>query len=236
MSILRVKNIEAKYGRIRALRGISFDVPGEGIVALLGSNGAGKTTTLNVVSGLMQPSSGTIEFMGDRLNGLAANVITRLGIAHIPEGRHIFPELTVEENLRLGTYILKDPKQVQQGFELAFSLFPILKSRYKQISSTLSGGEQQMLAIARGLMAKPKLLILDEPSLGLAPILVEEVFSVLGELRDKGTPSLLVEQNAAAALAVAEYGYVLEMGEIIVADTSNNLQKNELVIKAYLGV
>ncbi len=234
--MLKVENIEAKYGRIAALRGVSFHVPNGNIVAVLGSNGAGKTTTLNVISGLMPTTSGTIHFLGKRLNGLPANAIARLGIAHVPEGRHIFSDLTVEENLKLGAYILRDSKQVQEGLELSFSLFPILKKRFVQTSNTLSGGEQQMLVIARGLMSKPKLLMLDEPSLGLAPLLVEELFSILERLRRKGATILLVEQNAAAALSVVDYGYVLEMGKTILGDSGMNLEKNELVRKAYLGL
>ncbi len=234
--MLRVENIEAKYGHVTALRSVSFDVPKSNIVTVLGSNGAGKTTTLHVISGLMQPTHGTIDFLERRLNSLAANAIARLGIAHVPEGRHIFPDLTVEENLKLGAYTLSDSRDVREGFELAFSLFPILKNRLTQISNTLSGGEQQMLVIARGLMAKPKLLMLDEPSLGLAPLLVEEVFRVLKKLRTSGATILLVEQNAAAALSVADYGYVLEMGKTILGDSSTNLEKNELVRKAYLGL
>ncbi len=233
--LLSVNELEAYYGRIRALRGVSLKVPEGGIVALLGANGAGKTTTLRVVSGLMRPSRGTVEFDGRRVDRVSAEQLVRLGIAHVPEGRQIFPDLTVRENLRLGAYTRQDGSAIAEDLQRVYQHFPILEQRSGQLAGTLSGGEQQMLAIGRALMAKPRLLLMDEPSLGLAPRLVKEIFRIIEEIRASGTTVLLVEQNVHMALTVADYGYVLESGRVALADTSAALRQREEVQRSYLG-
>ncbi|MBO0827313.1 MAG: ABC transporter ATP-binding protein [Streptosporangiales bacterium] len=233
-AILEVVDLQVAYGKIRAVKGISFSV-GEGqLVSLIGTNGAGKTTTLRTVSGLLSPTGGTISFQGRRIDNMPAHHIVELGIAHVPEGRHIFPRMSVEENLLLGAYARKGQ---HLGADLArvFELFPVLQERRKQAAGTFSGGEQQMLAIGRALMSGPRLLMLDEPSMGLSPIIMARIMDTLTELRERGTTILLVEQNAQAALELADYGHVLEIGRITLSDTGANLLGNAEVRKAYLG-
>jgi branched-chain amino acid transport system ATP-binding protein len=232
--VLEVRDLHVSYGEIPALKGISLDVgPGE-IVALLGSNGAGKTTTLRALSGLLTPREGQICFDRRRISGMPPHAIVRLGIAHVPEGRRVFNRLTVRENLAMGAYTRADSR-VGQDLERVFDLFPRLGERRRQTAGTLSGGEQQMLAIGRALMASPRLLLLDEPSMGLAPVLVEQIFETVTGINRRGTTILLVEQNAALALEVAHRAYVLETGEIVLSGTSADLRQNEAVRRAYLG-
>lgn len=238
-SILKVKNIETLYyGLIKALRGISLDIQEGTISVVLGGNGAGKTTTLKTIMGLLedQPDKGTIEFMDRRIDGMDAEDIVNLGIAMVPEGREVFPELTVRENLWMGAYIRKDHKGVQEDLNRVIRYFPILKERSAQQAGYLSGGEQQMLAIGRALMTRPKLLMLDEPSLGLSPILVREIFEIIQTINREGTTILLVEQNARMALSIATFGYVLETGRIVLANTPQNLLEDEDVKEFYLGI
>ena len=237
-NILEIKDLHFKYGEIVALQGISLSIgPGE-IVTMLGGNGAGKTTTLTAISGLYKGiTAGEIWFMGERIDGLAPHKIAAKGIAHCFEGRRVFSQLSVKENLMMGAYLRNTKsKEVQNDLEYVFDLFPRLKERSKQDGGTLSGGEQQMLAVARALMQKPKLLLLDEPSLGLAPIIVEDIFSAIKKINADGIPILLVEQNCNAALSVANRGYVIETGNIVIADTAENLLSNEQVQKSYLGI
>jgi branched-chain amino acid transport system ATP-binding protein len=238
-SILQVKNIETLYyDIIKALRGISLDIQEGTISVVLGGNGAGKTTTLKTIMGLLedQPDKGTIEFMGRRIDGMDAEDIVNLGIAMVPEGREVFPELSVMENLKMGAYIRKDKKGVQEDQDRVIRYFPILKERASQQAGYLSGGEQQMLAMGRALMTRPKLLMLDEPSLGLSPILVREIFEIIKTINKEGTTILLVEQNAKMALSVAHFGYVLETGRIVLANTPQNLMEDEDVKEFYLGI
>jgi branched-chain amino acid transport system ATP-binding protein len=238
-SILQVKNIETLYyDIIKALRGISLDIQEGTISVVLGGNGAGKSTTLKTIMGLLedQPDKGTIEFMGRRIDGMDAEDIVNLGIAMVPEGREVFPELTVMENLKMGAYTRKDKKGVQEDQDRVIRYFPILKERASQQAGYLSGGEQQMLAMGRALMARPKLLMLDEPSLGLSPILVREIFEIIKTINQEGTTILLVEQNARMALSVAHFGYVLETGRIVLANTPQNLMEDEDVKEFYLGI
>lgn len=212
-----------------------MDVEEGEIVTLIGANGAGKTTLLNTLSGLLRPKNGTIEYMGKSIVGLPAQQIVRDGIIHVPEGRRVFAEMTVEENLLLGAFLRKDSQQVKKDLEKVYEIFPRLEERKKQQSGTLSGGEQQMLAIGRALMSKPKLLLLDEPSMGLAPILVQTIFEIIQEINNDGTTVLLVEQNAHMALSIADRGYVIETGKVVISGTSKELQESELVREAYLG-
>lgn len=234
-SLLTVESIETYYGNIQALKGISFDVPEGAIVTLLGANGAGKSTTLKSISGLVAPLRGAVTFMGRQLQGLRSEQIVRLGISHVPEGRELFPELTVLENLKMGAYTRRDKSEIQRSLERVYEHFPILAERRTQLAGTLSGGEQQMLAIGRALMAQPRLLLLDEPSLGLAPMLVEEIFRIIREIHDSGTTVLLVEQNANKALSIADYGYVLETGTVALAGASQALLRDDRVRRLYLG-
>jgi branched-chain amino acid transport system ATP-binding protein len=234
--MLRVTDIHAAYGPILALHGVSLEVPDGSVVTLLGPNGAGKSTTLRTISGLMHPTSGTIEFDGRRIDRFAAERIVSMGISQVPENRQLFAELTVLENLRLGAWGRRDRDGIRDDMEQVFQYFPILHQREKQVAGTLSGGEQQMLAIGRGLMARPRLLILDEPSLGLAPLVTREIFQIIKSINDKQKVTiLLVEQNANLALEIAEHGYVLETGRVVLADTSANLQSSESVRRSYLG-
>jgi len=234
--MLRVVDIHAAYGPILALHGVSLEVSEGSVVTLLGPNGAGKSTTLRTISGLMHPTSGTIEFEGRRIDRLAAEKIVSLGISHVPENRQLFAELTVLENLRLGSWGRRDRSGIRSDMEQVFQYFPILHEREKQVAGTLSGGEQQMLAIGRGLMARPRLLILDEPSLGLAPLVTREIFQIIKSINNKQKVTiLLVEQNANLALEIAQQGYVLETGRVALADTSANLQRSESVRQSYLG-
>ncbi len=234
-NLLQVEGISAYYGRICALRTVSLAVEEGSVVALLGANGAGKTTTLRVISGLIRATTGTIEFAGQRIDHLRADRRVRAGIAHVPEGRQIFAELTVRENLRLGAYTRSDPRAIERDLTRVFGYFPRLGERLSQPAGTLSGGEQQMLAIARALMSEPRLLLLDEPSLGLAPLFVKEIFRILGEIRAAGTTVLLVEQNVHMALNIANYAYLLETGRVVLGDVSAALRQREEVKRAYLG-
>ena len=231
--MLEVLDLEVRYGAIRAIKGITFHV-GEGeIVALLGANGAGKTTTQKTISGMLRPSAGRINFLGQRIDGVPAHELIRLGICHVPEGRHVFPRMTVAENLEMGAFRFK--KIDQADLDRVLELFPRLQERYRQISGTLSGGEQQMLAIGRALMGKPRLLLLDEPSMGLAPMVVAQIFTIVREINESGVTVLLVEQNAAQALALADRGYVLETGELVLQGTGVELLADDRVRAAYLG-
>jgi branched-chain amino acid transport system ATP-binding protein len=233
MTLLQVDEIEVRYGSIRALKGISFEV-GEGeIVALLGANGAGKTTTQKTISGMLRPTLGSIVYDGQRIDGIAAHDLIRLGICHVPEGRHVFPRMTVAENLEMGAFRFKSVDRAD--LEHVLELFPRLRERYKQQAGTLSGGEQQMLAIGRALMGKPRLLLLDEPSMGLAPLVVAQIFEIVRQVNSDGVTVLLVEQNAAQALALANRGYVMETGEIVLTGTGGELLADDRVRAAYLG-
>lgn len=233
--MLEVRGIEVSYGEFLALRGISFKVDEGELVTIIGANGAGKSTTLRAVMGLVRCRKGEILFEGEEITSKPSHIRARLGISLVPEGRKIFPDLTVAENLRMGAYIQNDPKVIQSGMEEAFSLFPVLKERQGQVGKTLSGGEQQMLAIARALMSRPRVILMDEISLGLMPIYVEETFKVIENLHRQGVTILLVEQNARKALSAADRGYVLETGEIVLSDSSEQLSNNPQVKKAYLG-
>ena len=234
--MLELKDVHTYYGNIHALKGISITVNDGEIVTLIGSNGAGKSTTLRTIQGLNKPRTGTIVLDGAELEKLPAHEIAGLGVAQSPEGRMIFPRMTVLENLEMGAYARKDLTTYKADMEHVFDLFPRLKERIGQKGGTLSGGEQQMLAMGRALMAKPKILLLDEPSMGLAPLLVELIFDIIKKLNEEGTTILLVEQNALMALSIASRGYVLQTGEIILSDTAENLKNNEMVQKSYLGV
>jgi branched-chain amino acid transport system ATP-binding protein len=236
--LLKVKNIETLYGLIMAIRGVSLEVQEGQIAAILGANGAGKTTVLKTIMGLLedQPDKGTIEFLGKRIDGKDAEEIVHLGISYVPEGREVFPELSVDENLRMGAYTRKDKKGVKEDHDRVISHFPVLAERKNQWAGTLSGGEQQMLAIGRALMTRPKLLMMDEPSLGLSPLLVQEIFRIIKTINAEGTTILLVEQNAKMALKISSYGFVLENGRIVAANTPNVLLEDEDVKEFYLGI
>ncbi|KAF0107435.1 MAG: branched-chain amino acid transport system ATP-binding protein [Anaerolineaceae bacterium] len=236
MPMLEVNNIHTYYGNIHALKGVSLKVEQGEIVSLIGGNGAGKTTTLRTISGALKPREGNIIFEGEDLGKRKPHQIVHKGIAMVPEGRRIFARMTVMENLEMGAYIRKDKKKIAEDLEWVFELLPRLKERRKQVGGTLSGGEQQMLATARALMTRPRLLLMDEPSMGLAPVLVEAIFDTIVRINKEGTTLLLVEQNALMALSVANRGYVLETGDIVMHDTGEALKKNEKVQKAYLGV
>ncbi len=236
MSFLVIDNIHTYYGKIQALKGISLEVKEGEIVTLIGANGAGKTTTLRTISGLLNPRQGTVLFDGEDLSKFKAHEIVFKGVAMVPEGRGIFSRLSVQENLDMGAYSRNDKALIAKDLELVFTLFPRLEERRKQVAGTLSGGEQQMLATGRALMAHPRLLLLDEPSMGLAPLLVESTFETIQAINDEGTTILLVEQNATMALLVADRGYVLQTGEIVLSDTAENLKQNTMVQKAYLGI
>ena len=236
MSLLALDNVHSYYGRIHALRGISLHVDEGEIVTLIGANGAGKSTTLRAISGLVHPRSGKIHLKDRDITGLPAHEIVAAGVGHVPEGRGVFPRLTVRENLEMGAFTVSDPAEVRRRLEFVFELFPRLRERIDQKGGTLSGGEQQMLATARGLMLKPHILLMDEPSMGLAPVLVESIFKVIRDLnQNEGTTILLVEQNAHMALRVAHRGYVLQTGSIVLEDTAAHLRANDMVRKAYLG-
>lgn len=235
MALLEVRDIQVFYGVIQALKGITIEVNEGEIVALIGANGAGKSTTMQSIMGLIHPKSGEIYYNGERIDKMPTHQIVKMGMTEVPEGRHIFQELTVMENIMLGAYTIKDREQKKQDLDKVFSLFPRLQERKNQVAGTLSGGEQQMLAISRALMSKPKLLLLDEPSMGLSPILVDEVFDIIKEIHKQGTTILLVEQNAEKALKIADKAYVLETGNITLSGTGKELRNNDLVIKAYLG-
>jgi branched-chain amino acid transport system ATP-binding protein len=236
MSLLTLDNVHSYYGHIHALKGITFEVNEGEIVTLIGSNGAGKSTTLRTISGMMHPKSGKVFFEGRDISRTEPHEIVSAGMVHVPEGRGIFPTLTVRENLEMGAFTVRNRRKIEERMDYGFSLFPRLKERLTQYGGTLSGGEQQMLAIARGLMMEPRLLMLDEPSMGLAPILVELIFDIIKKLNSQGTTILLVEQNALMALSIAHRGYVLQTGDITISDTAAQLKDNEDVQRAYLGV
>ena len=233
--MLKITDLKVSYGMIEAIKGISFEVNDGEIVTLIGANGAGKTTTMHAISGLLKPASGSITLDGTELTKIAPHKIVGLGLAQVPEGRRVFAEQTVQENLSLGAYSRKDKENIVSDLEYVFSLFPRLKERSSQTAGTLSGGEQQMLAMGRALMARPKILLLDEPSMGLSPLLVSEIFHIIEEINKKGTTVLLVEQNAKRALAIANRAYVLETGYITLSGTGKELARDERVQKAYLG-
>ena len=233
--MLKVDNIDVYYGAIHAIKGISIEVPKGEIVTLVGSNGAGKSTTLRTISGLMKPKNGTILFEDKNIVGVPAHKIVGMGLCQVPEGRHVFANMSVMENLELGAYLRNDKDGIARDLEDVFKKFPRLLERKDQISGTLSGGEQQMLAMGRALMSRPRLLLLDEPSMGLAPLLVKEIFNIIKEISESGTTVLLVEQNANMALSIADKAYVLETGRIALAGTAQELASSEAVRKAYLG-
>lgn len=233
--VLSLSNVETYYGKVHALKGISLQVKQGQIVALLGANGAGKSTTLKTISGLERASAGKIEFMGKDITHEQPHKIVEMGLIHVPEGRRIFKDLTILENLELGSFTLKDDVERKRRLERVFDLFPILSKRHKQSGGTLSGGEQQMLAMGRAMMAQPKVLILDEPSMGLAPIIVQGIMKIIKALNEEGTTILLVEQNAKLALKMAQYGYVMETGEIVIEGDGAILSEDERILKAYLG-
>jgi len=235
MALLEVNEIHTYYGNIHALKGISFEVDSGEIIALIGANGAGKTTTLRTISGLMEPRDGVVRYDGEDISSTRADLLVSKGISMVPEGRGVFAKLTVEENLDMGAYTRRD-KGIKDDLDRVFELFPRLEERKKQFAGTMSGGEQQMLAIARALMSSPRLLLLDEPSMGLAPVLVDGVFDTVQRIKKEGVTILLVEQNAHMALQIADRGYVLQSGEVALSDTAANLQQNETVQKTYLGI
>jgi len=234
--MLEVSNIDTFYGKIQALWSVSLKIEEAEIVALVGGNGAGKTTLLNTISGLLRPSSGSVEFRGKRIDGLKPHAIVELGMSHIPEGRRLFPDMSVRENLEMGAYTKRVWKYKQETFNKVYQLFPILKARQGQIARTLSGGEQQMVAMGRGLMSQPRLCFIDEPSSGLAPIIVEEIFHIIKGLRDQGIAILLIEQNVQQTLEIADRAYVLENGRVTLEGESKKLLEEEVIRKAYLGL
>ncbi|MFF7456632.1 ABC transporter ATP-binding protein [Kitasatospora sp. NPDC008115] len=233
--LLEVQDLRVAYGKIEAVKGISFTVNQGEVTTLIGTNGAGKTTTLRTLSGLLKPTAGTVTFDGQPINTVPAHRIVALGLAHSPEGRHIFPRMTIEENLLLGAFLRSDTDGIAKDVERAYGLFPILGERRKQAAGTLSGGEQQMLAMGRALMSRPKLLMLDEPSMGLSPLMMQKIMATIVELKADGTTILLVEQNAQAALSLSDRGYVMETGSIVLQGTGADLLHDESVRKAYLG-
>ncbi len=235
MAMLEVRDLEVYYGMIQAIKGISFEVYEGEIIALIGANGAGKSTTLKTITGLLQPKSGHIFFEGKEITKLPGYKIVGLGLAHVPEGRRVFSNLTVFENLRMGAYTRKDKNEVRESLDTVYRSFPRLKERKNQPAGTLSGGEQQMLAMGRAMMSRPRLMLMDEPSMGLSPILVEEIFRMIREISASGTTVLLVEQNARKALSVADRAYVLETGTIVCSGDAGELMHNESIKKAYLG-
>jgi branched-chain amino acid transport system ATP-binding protein len=235
MAFLEVKNVHTYYGHIHALKDLSLTVEKGEVVTLIGGNGAGKSTTLNTMSGLLRPRQGSIQFEGEELTRFRPHEIVAKGVVQVPEGRRVFGRLTVTENLEMGAFTCRDPKLMKSNIDHVFALFPRLEERRKQVAGTLSGGEQQMLATGRALMANPRLMLLDEPSMGLAPVLVDSIFDTIRQLHAGGTTILLVEQNARMALMVAERGYVLQTGVVLLSDTAENLRKNEMVRKAYMG-
>jgi branched-chain amino acid transport system ATP-binding protein len=235
MALLEVRNLHVHYGKIHALRGVTLGLDRDRIVTLIGANGAGKTTTLNAISGILAMTEGEVVLDGESLNDLPANRIVAKGVIQVPEGRRIFARLTVAENLRLGAFLQRDKKRIAETEARALDMFPVLKERFGQVAGTLSGGEQQMLAIARGLMSDPRVLLLDEPSMGLAPMLVQRIFDTVLEIRKQGVAILLVEQNAFQALQIADYGYVMESGELVLEGPCADLLANPQVKEAYLG-
>ncbi|MGN0348558.1 MAG: ABC transporter ATP-binding protein [Roseburia sp.] len=235
MAMLEIKNLEVHYGVIQALKGISFEVNQGEVIALIGANGAGKTTTLQTITGMIKPSSGAVFFEGQDITRIPGHKIVTMGMAHVPEGRRVFAQLSVYENLKLGAYTRKDKDEVAATMELVYRSFPRLEERKKQLAGTLSGGEQQMLAMGRALMSKPKIILMDEPSMGLSPIFVEEIFRIVREISANGTTVLLVEQNAKKALEIANRAYVLETGAIVLSGDAKEMMHNDSIKKAYLG-
>ena len=235
MAMLEVKNLEVHYGVIQALKGISFEVNKGEVIALIGANGAGKTTTLQTITGMLKPTSGEILFEGQDIAKVPGHKIVSMGMAHVPEGRRVFAELSVYENLRMGAYTRKDKKEIEESLQRVYKSFPRLEERKNQLAGTLSGGEQQMLAMGRALMSKPSIILMDEPSMGLSPIFVEEIFSIIREISSSGTTVLLVEQNAKKALGIADRAYVLETGNIVLSGDANEMMNNDSIKKAYLG-
>lgn len=233
--ILSVKNLKVRYGAIEAVKGINLEIEEGTVVALLGANGAGKTSTLRTISGIIEASEGSIEFYGKPIHLLEAEKIAKLGISQSPEGRQVFRDLTVEENLKVGAFTLNNRKQIKANFDKVYAMFPVLKERRKQISATLSGGEQQMLAIGRALMSSPKLLLLDEPSLGLAPLIVQDIMRIISDIRKEGVTVIIVEQNAAQTLKIADKAYVLELGSIHTEGKASDLLNDPALVQAYLG-
>lgn len=235
MAMLEVRDLQVYYGMIHAIKGISFDVNQGEVIALIGANGAGKTTTLHTITGLLAPKSGSVLFEGKDITKVPAHKIVSMGMAHVPEGRRVFAELSVYENLKLGAYTRKDKKEIEETLARVYKSFPRLEERKNQLAGTLSGGEQQMLAMGRALMSKPKIILMDEPSMGLSPILVEEIFHIIREISAGGTTVLLVEQNAKKALAIADRAYVLETGNIVLSGDAEEMMNNDSIKKAYLG-
>ena len=233
--MLRVENLAVNYGMINAVRGVNFEVNQGEIVSLIGANGAGKSTILRTISGLIKPASGTLTYEGQNITKTNAQKIVQFGISHVPEGRHVFKGLSVRENLEMGAFLRKDRANIEADIQAVYDRFPVLGERQKQDASTLSGGEQQMLAMGRALMSKPKLLLLDEPSMGLAPIFIQEIFNIIQQIQAQGTTVLLIEQNAKMALSIASRGYVLETGKIVLSGTGQELLESDAVQKAYLG-
>lgn len=233
--MLKINDIDVYYGNIHALKNISLEVNEGEIVTLIGANGAGKSTLLKTISGLLKPKRGSIEYLGSAIDGTAAQTVVKAGISHVPEGRRVFANMTVEENLELGAYLRKDRQGIKEDFDMVFELFPRLEERKKQHSGTLSGGEQQMLAMGRALMSRPKLLLMDEPSMGLAPLMVKNIFNIIEKINREGTTILLVEQNANMALSVATRAYVIETGNIVLSGSAEELRESEEVKAAYLG-
>lgn len=233
--LFEVRDLQVHYGKVQAVKGVSLHLEASDIITLIGANGAGKTSTLRAISGLARVSGGEVRFEGERIDGMAPEKIVARGIAQVPEGRHVFPELTVLENLMTGAYLRRDTAKVKSDLEEVFGHFPRLKERRSQMAKTLSGGEQQMLAMGRALMAAPRLLLMDEPSIGLSPVLVQEIAKIIREIHDRGVPVVLVEQNASLALKLASYGYVLETGRIALEGPAAELNEHDHVRKAYLG-
>jgi len=235
--LLKIRNIESYYGPIMAIKGVSLDIEEGSIVTILGANGAGKTTILKTISGVLEPQKGTIEFMGERIEGISPAEIVRRGVVHVPEGREVFADLSVKENLMMGSYLRKDKAGIKKDLEVVCDYFPILTERTTQLAGYMSGGEQQMLAMARALMARPKLMLLDEPSLGLSPALMNDIFKIVRRINsEQKTTILLVEQNARMALALAHFGYILDLGRFVMENTCEELKENEDVKEFYLGV
>jgi branched-chain amino acid transport system ATP-binding protein len=235
MAMLEIKNLEVYYGVIQAIKGISFEVNQGEVIALIGANGAGKTTTLQTITGMLQPKSGEVIFEGKDISKIPGHKIVSMGMAHVPEGRRVFAQLSVYENLKLGAYTRKDKTEVAQSLERVYKSFPRLKERKNQLAGTLSGGEQQMLAMGRALMSKPNIILMDEPSMGLSPIFVEEIFNIIREISAEGTTVLLVEQNAKKALEISDRAYVLETGNIVLSGNAKELMNDDSIKKAYLG-
>lgn len=235
MAMLEIKGLEVYYGVIQAIKGISFEVNEGEVIALIGANGAGKTTTLQTITGMLKPTAGEVIFEGQDISKIPGHKIVTMGMAHVPEGRRVFAELSVYENLKLGAYTRKDKDEIAESLQRVYRSFPRLEERKSQLAGTLSGGEQQMLAMGRALMSKPKIILMDEPSMGLSPILVEEIFNIIREISADGTTVLLVEQNAKKALAIADRAYVLETGKIVLSGDAKEMMNNDAIKKAYLG-